>query len=243
MLRLTRHPTIFLRSLAVLLLVVAVLCPFWVCPARADDSDIKIHDIQPKLAHGNVQISAKFDDLFSRKTLSTIQSGLPSLIRIHIVLKESEASGTLFSHRKEIHEVELIRSVAYDVWDELYTVETRDTTMTFTKLDTVKKVASQLERVPIMRASLLEPERAYLLEARVQIVPISAQQGSKISEWIRNPNQVNKPIVGEDSSTAFQLTPNSLVSLFVGKGESSRNSSGWFRSKPFSITESGELQF
>ena len=191
-------------------------------------SEIRVERITPKLSGDSLLVSADFKNLFSRKIVGTIQSGLPSIVEIQIKLLE----GT-----KQIVRKPISRSIEFDVWEERYVVRSQDTTEVYFEFEQVKQAANRLLNVVLISKGLLTANQNYTIQIRVGIVPISAHQANKISYWLENPNQSEEAIASDNRSSGFSLNINKLVSFFVNKKKGSQFSSKWFSSRPFRLAE------
>ncbi|MCH8956808.1 DUF4390 domain-containing protein [candidate division KSB1 bacterium] len=191
-------------------------------------SEIRVERITPKLSGDSLLVSADFKNLFSRKIVGTIQSGLPSIVEIQIKLLE----GT-----KQIVRKPISRSIEFDVWEERYVVRSPDTTEVYFEFEQVKQAANRLLNVVLISKGLLTANQTYTIQIRVGIVPISAHQANKVSYWLENPNQSEEAIASDNRSSGFSLNINKLVSFFVNKKKGSQFSSKWFSSRPFRLAE------
>ena len=191
-------------------------------------SEIRVERITPKLSGDSLLVSADFKNLFSRKIVGTIQSGLPSIVEIQIKLLE----GT-----KQIVRKPISRSIEFDVWEERYVVRSQDTTEVYFEFEQVKQAANRLLNVVLISKGLLTANQTYTIQIRVGIVPISAHQANKISYWLENPNQTEEAVASDNRATGFSLNINKLVSFFVSNKKGSQFSSKWFSSRPFRLTE------
>lgn len=191
-------------------------------------SEIRVERITPKLSGDSLLVSADFKNLFSRKIVGTIQSGLPSIVEIQIKLLE----GT-----KQIVRKPISRSIEFDVWEERYVVRSQDTTEVYFEFEQVKQAANRLLNVVLISKGLLTANQNYTIQIRVGIVPISAHQANKVSYWLENPNQSEEAIASDNRSSGFSLNINKLVSFFVNKKKGSQFSSKWFSSRPFRLAE------
>ena len=190
--------------------------------------EIRGERITPGLSGDSLVVSADFKNLFSRKIVGTIQSGLPSIVEIQIKLLE----GT-----KQIVRKPISRSIEFDVWEERYLVRSPDTTQVYFEFEQVKQAANRLMNAFVISKALLAATKNYTIQIRVGIIPISAHQANKVSYWLENPNQSEEAIASDNRSSGFSLNINKLVSFFVNKKKGSQFSSKWFSSRPFRLAE------
>ena len=170
-------------------------------------------------------VSASFHNLFSKKIIGTIQSGLPSIVNVEVKLIEGEKN-------QIVHRL-ISRSISFDIWQERYSVTTENSVRTFTNFENVKHVSSQLDNVFLVPDTLLKIQKQYNVRMRVAIIPISSRQGAKVDDWLIDPNQTEESLASEDRSSGFKFTLSNLVSFFVRDRRQSRYNSEWFSSKPF----------
>jgi len=191
-------------------------------------SEILVERITPGLSGDSLVVSADFKNLFSRKIVGTIQSGLPSIVEIQI---------KLFEGTKQIVRKPISRSIEFDVWEERYRVRSPDTTQVYFEFEQVKQAANRLMNVFLISKALLAATKNYTIQIRVGIIPISAHQANKVSYWLENPNQSEEAIASDNRSSGFSLNINKLVSFFVNKKKGSQFSSKWFSSRSFRLAE------
>ena len=191
-------------------------------------SEILVERITPGLSGDSLVVSADFKNLFSRKIVGTIQSGLPSIVEIQI---------KLFEGTKQIVRKPISRSIEFDVWEERYRVRSPDTTQVYFEFEQVKQAANRLMNVFLISKALLAATKNYTIQIRVGIIPISAHQANKVSHWLENPNQSEEAIASDNRSSGFSLNINKLVSFFVNKKKGSQFSSKWFSSRSFRLAE------
>ncbi len=191
-------------------------------------SEILVERITPGLSGDSLVVSADFKNLFSRKIVGTIHSGLPSIVEIQI---------KLFEGTKQIVRKPISRSIEFDVWEERYRVRSPDTTQVYFEFEQVKQAANRLMNVFLISKALLAATKNYTIQIRVGIIPISAHQANKVSYWLENPNQSEEAIASDNRSSGFSLNINKLVSFFVNKKKGSQFSSKWFSSRSFRLAE------
>ncbi|MFQ5639569.1 MAG: DUF4390 domain-containing protein [bacterium] len=224
--RLKRN-TLGIRFRTVCLLFFLLLKTTDLFPGSSDD--IRVNQIVPKLHNNNLAISAVCDNLFSEKIIRTIQSGLPSIVQIEIKL--------LTGNGREILTKHILRSISYDIWSELYSVDEKDSSKIYDDLAEVKKISSRIDNVILTPKNLLQNNVAYKIQMRVGIIPISSHQGDKVSDWLLDPNQTEETLASDDRASGFKFTLNNLVSFFVGGKKRSKYVSKWFSAETFRIRE------
>jgi hypothetical protein len=211
-------------------LIGLVLSAAQAIPVTAQPSgEIRIDHIVATLAQDSLCISATLHNLFSRKIIGTIQSGLPSIINAEVKLMDNV--------KKQVLHKLISRSISYDIWEEEYSLATEETVKTFRDFESVKRAGSRLTQFPLIAANFLRAQAIYSVRIRVAIIPISAGQGAKVNEWLLYPNQTEEGFASDDRSSGFKFTLGNLISFFVRDRRRSRYNSDWFSSEPFTLGE------
>jgi len=231
--------------------VVALVLILALGAGRADAGDesrgdeILVADIEPKLVDGQLAVSARCQNLFSRKSISTLQSGLPAVVRVDIDLLEASTVKSLFSSKggdyESVYATELVKSISYNIWNERYAIRYGEKSAVFSEFDSVSQAVSRIDCSALVETSRLKPMSTYAVRMRVQLIPISAEQGDRIADWLRNPHRLNEELGAEERGGSLQFNVSKLVSVFWGRKKPARDSSAWHISKPFRISDSGEL--
>ena len=213
--------------------------------AGGAEERILVADIEPELIDGRLAVSATCQNLFSPKNISTLQSGLPAVVRIDIRLMEENEVESLFSGKgaeyESVHTIEVVKSISYNIWDERYTIRCGEETAVFSEFPQAEQMISQVERRDLMAIAPLKPTSTYAIRMRVRIIPISAEQESRIADWLRHPDRLDTDLGAEEEDRRVQLDVNRLISVFWGKKKQARNRSAWHISRPFRISASGEV--
>ena len=194
-----------------------------------DRAEIRVERIVPERSTGALTVSAHFSNLFSRRIVGTIQSGLPSIIEVDIRLIDN-ANHNVARRR-------LSRSLSYDLWEERYTLTFGDSTLAFKDFEAVKAFCNRIDSEVVAPLHRLQPGKRYRLKLRVAIVPITARQVEKVSNWLEDPNQSDEYIASDERASGFQLNLNKLVSFFVSSRKRSVFSSTWFSSPEFTVND------
>lgn len=165
------------------------------------------------LVDGMLMVSTESQSLFSRKSLSTLQSGLPAIIRLEIRLLTAAQTRSLFSGEEEryekVHGVEVVQSIAYNVWDERYTVRRRGKSEMFADFAAAERAVGRVEREALISVEALAPMAAYMVRVRVQLVPISTEQGDQIADWLRHPHRLEAESAWDRCSSCASWTKSS----------------------------------
>lgn len=129
------------------------------------------------------------------------------------------------------------KNIEYNLWEERYTIRSADTTLTYEDFDQVKRLTSKITNEPLRPRRDLSAGKLYRIEIRVGIIPISARQANKVSDWLQNPNQTEEVVASDNRSSGFSLNINKLVSFFVNNKKGSQFRSKWFSSRVFRLSE------
>ncbi len=194
-----------------------------------DSGKIGIQSIVPQLHNDSLAVSAKFVNLFSNKIVGTIQSGLPSIIQVEIKLLES--------NRKQIARKLISKSIEYDIWEEKYKISENGLAHAYSDFSKVKKMCTEIHAEDLLFKTQMKTGKAYIIQVRVGIIPISAHQAGKVTDWLMDPNQTEEAVASQNRTTGFELNINKLVSFFVSKKKGSKYISRWYSSKPFQPNE------
>lgn len=198
-------------------------------PFPGGSGEIRVKSITPALKNDSLVVSATFENLFSPKIVGTIQSGLPSIIQIEMRL--------LDAHGRHLGRKFLTRNIEFDIWEEKYMIRENGHTRTFLRFEEVQKEMRALSREPLATRRVLRAGATYTVQLRVGIIPISARQAGKVTDWLQDPNQTEERLASENRTSGFELNINKLVSYFIGKKKGSRYISGWFKSQPFRLDD------
>lgn len=109
----------------------------------------------------------RVENAFKTELLTGVQNGLPLTFSFQIKLNMER--GTWFN--KEIYSGTVKHTLLYDNLKKQYTVITAEKSAAFitTKLSEAERVMAQLNGVKIVPLSALEPDRHYILKARVVV--------------------------------------------------------------------------
>ena len=198
-------------------------------PVLGATDEIRVNSVESAIDDGWLSVSAQFKNLFSDKTISTIQSGLPSFVHIEYRLIDFDD--------EQVFEGVRAYSISYDVWDERYTIQTEDTTLVLFDFESVEDFGRDFKHRTRIDHISLDQRSEYAVQIRIQIIPISAEQGDRVSEWLENPNDTGRLVASDTRSNKVSLNLNKVVSFLVGRTKQSRNMSEWAASKPFRIVD------
>jgi len=190
---------------------------------------IRIEHVTPRLVNRHIAVSAEFANLFSDKIVSTIRSGLRSVIQIEIQLRSDL--------QKELFHKRILRTISYDIWEQRYAVSSADTTLFVTAFDEAKRLGSRLDDESLMPIEEWNGSGKFFIRMKVGINPISTRQAERASDWLLDPNQEQEYLASENRSSTFEVNLNRLVSFFISSRKQSDYISDWFVSPAFRISD------
>jgi hypothetical protein len=196
--------------------------------AASDNNGIRIEAITAGLSRDSLVVSARFENLFSEKIIGTIKSGLPSIVQIEMRLLES---GSKMIVRRQI-----VHNIAYDIWEERYTIS-NGKKLVLQSFEAVQISATHLKEIHLSEVMRLRPGIDYSVQMRVGIIPISSMQANRVSDWLRDPHQTEESVASDDRDSGFQLNLNKLVSFFVNRNKKSAYTSAWYSSGIFKLDD------
>jgi hypothetical protein len=191
---------------------------FFFAPVQAGSApEIKVRKVEPVLRDGKLYVNIRIDNLFTRKVIGTIQSGLPSAVLVEIQLLEKG--------RRKVAQKQIVQSISYNIWEERYTIVSDSTSEKLRDFDRALERGSAVENAFIVDARFLQPETTYILKVQVEISPISSLQTQKLSDWLQESDETQSEIVSGERSSGFKFNLSKLVSFLVGGNSKSANSS------------------
>ena len=169
---------------AALALVVAVTM---LAPRRAvadddDDDDITFRKMRFAERAGNLTVTARFRDLFDARSLRKLSSGLVSnvVIRIYVFEKASPEAPVSF--------VLASLQVVYDLWDEVYTVQTAGPLgakkQRFTSKQAAVAAVTTLDEFPIAPLSRIKIGPHHFVAMVVELNPVSEELLAEMRRWL-----------------------------------------------------------
>jgi hypothetical protein len=160
--------------------------------------------------------------LFDAATYESLSTGISStvVIRIQVTPRESDTA---------VAEQLIRRSVVYDVWDEIYTVEldqpggTRKVKVKY-RAEALKWLTA-IDDLPIARLAVLPLEQVFVLKMVVELNPVSKETLAEVRRWLSQGNGG-----GLDRGGAFF---GSFVSVFYNPKIADADRVLRIRSQPF----------
>jgi hypothetical protein len=233
---------IWRRYLLLAVLLACVLGPV----AAAGQAKIHVSVVTPAVQDGALLVGVECAQLFSPRSLSTLQSGLPAVLQLELRLLRGTRTQTMLGLGQE--EFELVRtvreahSIRYDVWDERYTIgqRGRDPQVVET-VQAAESLTATFSAIELASLTQLATAATYKVRARVQLLPISEEQGDRVADWLREPDALGGiPDDGEEGRFGFDVSE--LLSALWGGGKPTRDRSDWFEGDGFRLDVAGNLQ-
>ena len=177
------------RALAVLVpAVAAATLALAAAPAHADDKPEYQH--MRFLEHGDVLTMSSeppggIGKLFDASAYDALATGIPSTVVIRIQITPRDSNDPVF-------ELLVRRSVAYDVWDEVYKLRleepgnTVDYKVKF-RADALKWLTA-IDDMPVAPLSALPVDKVFVLRLVVELNPVSKETLAEVRRWLSQGN-------------------------------------------------------
>lgn len=135
--------------------------------ARAAAGEAVLRDLVVTNSSRDLLLYLRVENAFKSELLTGVQNGLPLTFSFQIKLNMER--GSWFN--KEIYSGTVKHTLLYDNLKKQYTVITAEKSAAFitTKLPEAERVMAQLNGVKVVPLSALEPDRHYILQARVVV--------------------------------------------------------------------------
>lgn len=162
---------IWRRAVVVLALCVAV--------AAADDrapENVKMRFVE---RGPDLTTSVKIQKLFDAATYQALSSGFPSTIVINTFVYPRDEKDPIAAHQ-------LVRSVVYDLWDEVYVIrlDANAKPIKVKYQSEALKLLTSVEDMPIARLADLPYEDVFYLEMTVLLNPVDKKTLAEVQRWL-----------------------------------------------------------
>ncbi|MCJ8271472.1 MAG: DUF4390 domain-containing protein [Psychrosphaera sp.] len=145
--------------------------------------------VSPTISDGRLSVTV--GDINYPKTAldKALKSGLPNNIGLWLTLTRDD---------KEVHVAHLNHQITYDLWDEVYQVQTTSTTgvQSSQMVSSQTQLLSQLSSIAlgnVVPVAVLQPRGQYRLKAQVIVNPVQVERIKKIQAWIASSQGYDKP--------------------------------------------------
>lgn len=185
----------------------------------------QITRVQPFVQNDRLQFDVSWKNFFNKEITGTILSGLPMDMSLHWILNDEK--GEIISGERAI-------KIHYDVWDEIFSLQSNGAEKKFTSLDSLQTYMGLIRSIDITNTASLRHDRSYSIRLRVLIKQIGSEQDRTFWDWL---NDTEESSLNENSGKEFHFSLSGLLQLFFGSGRSSSQKSGWFNSHRFKLSE------
>ncbi len=185
---------------------------------HADEPRPAIEGVRLTVDQGYVTGDITSSGLFSDRITGTVQSGLPAVVDLFYYFSTLDG-GT-------VAESIVSFTLRYDVWEDIYSIEAPDTTLTFPTFAEMQQSIEELHRVILVPLDSLDSDRSYRLHLSIMINPLRGVDRDKITGWVSE----NVRTSDDDSWHGQVLNLNELISHFFSRERDVVNRSSWYKS-------------
>jgi hypothetical protein len=193
---------------------------------RAEEPHPAIVSVRLAAEGGYVTGDVTSSGLFSERITGTVQSGLPAVVDVFYYFSTPDG-GTAAENV-------LSFSLHYDVWEDVYSVEAPDTTLSFPTFAAMQQAIQKLHHLKLVSLDSLDPSRSYRVHMSIMINPLRGADRDEIAGWVSENMQESE----DDSWHGQVLNLNELISHFFSRERGVVNRSSWYKSasiKPDSL--------
>jgi hypothetical protein len=195
--------------------------------AHADDTVEETTEHMHIAERGDVlTVTTKFTKLFDEAAFHALDSGFPSTVLITVAVFSRDTG-------EPIHVTDLLRTVVYDLWDEVYTlqIENRKPVKVKQPAEALKLLTEVNDAVIANIGEMAVGEDAvYYIRVNAQLNPVSKETLTQVRRWLSQGNGG-----GLDRGGAFF---GSFVSVFVNPKIAEADRVLRVRSQPFYLPSS-----
>lgn len=159
--------------------------------------------------------------LFSERIIGTVQSGLPAVVDLLYYFTD-RGGGVLAEDVSSF-------ALQYDVWDDIYFIESPDTTRSFPSFATMQQAIERIQHLKLVPLKALKPDRSYRVHMSIIVNPLKGIDRTRIADWVSD----NVRTRVDDSWREQVLNLNNLISHFFSREREVVNQSAWYRSEYF----------
>ena len=160
-------------------LALAAIVALWPLAARADDDD-EIQSVHMKFVERGTDlvVSAKIQKLFDEGTYAALGTGFASTILINTFVYPQAG-------KEPIAVEHLVRSVVYDIWDEVYIVQLETGQKVKVKFQSeALKLLTNIDNLPIAALADLPIEDVFYLRMTVLLNPVDKKTLAEVQRWL-----------------------------------------------------------
>jgi hypothetical protein len=210
----------------VALWALALVAWLFAAPLWAEDSPVSLPEktFRVKLNADRLELSVSFEEVFDKKRLEKLDSGLTTTILVRAYLyDESDMAAPIALGVREI-------KILYDIWAEEYSIQLSEPASSLSVTTTEKQKAvtqaSTLIDFALPLGAPLGEGKSYFLAVLVEINPLSPAVVREMRRWLSRSSAS-----GARSSSFF----GSFVSVFANIQKGSAERSLRFRSPSFVV--------
>lgn len=200
---------------ALLALMLVLLC---VTRASADDDDPEQQKMRFVEHDQDLTVTTTISKLFDSSAYAALDTGFSSTVEIQLWVYPQASTEPIAYAR-------LVRSVVYDLWDEVYTLRIGDHTLKVKQKSEALKLLYSLDDVPVAKLSDMPFDGIFYLALRADLNPVSKETLAEVRRWLSQGTGG-----GIDHSGAFF---GSFVSVFVNPKIPEADRVLRLRSQPF----------
>jgi hypothetical protein len=162
--------------LIALLAVLVVALPL---PARADDDPVDVQRMRFVERGEDLTVNASITKLFDSAAFAALGSGFLTTVEIQLWVYPREST-TPIGYRT------IIRTVVYDMWDEIYTVKPCESckAMKVKSPAEALKLLSAIDDEPVALLADMPYDDIYYLAIRADLNPVSKQTMAEVRRWL-----------------------------------------------------------
>jgi len=207
------------KTLGAHIIRVAALLAILLAPAIANDQPA-VTDAEVYRARGLILSDLHCTRMISEHMAGTVQSGLPAVIELRYTLRDENdksIAGGLNAYELQ-----------YDVWDDIYTVDHGDTTVSLRSFDDLGRFVRNLKRIAIVPLEDLNATMTYSIHFSISVHALRSAQRDRIVGWV---DDTVRNEAGE-SLHEQMLNVNGLIHRFF-KRDGSKPKQLWYTSPSF----------
>jgi hypothetical protein len=204
------------------LLTVTLLLLMCAGSVAADERPV-VSGVSVYVSDGRIVCDVSCGGLFSEQIVGTVKSGLPAVVELLYSI-EADEGGTVSSG---IYSYEL----RYDVWDDIFFIQTGDSSRSFDTFDGMKNAIESLQEVTVIPADRVDRKREYAVFVTVAVHPLSGSDRQRIAGYVEE-------TVGARSHDSWReqvLNINDLIGWFFARDKGTSNRSETFETSTFSF--------
>ena len=194
--------------------------------ARADEK-AQIISAAPALSGNLVVCHLTTDGLPGEKLLQSMRSGLVSEVDFDLALLDEKQRVIAGNH--------LSLRLAFDLWEEVFSVRAGDQETRFTELAGLVEFLNELREVPVAPASLLGEDQRYQLRIDLKVHPVAPDEADRVEDAIAGDQRPQREGLDRQEAT---ISLGRLIRFFYKEGgrggADAELVSGWFRRKELS---------